>query len=262
MFAHLSRPAPNPIARMVRERLALSLLGHALVLLLVWQLPARSSRAGPGEAAQIINLFTFPVPETETPPAPAPAPAMPDLAAPAETETETEEVFQPIPEDPSTISDRVLAASEVPEPRLSLEPELAWDDGTDPTGVGGPATAPTAPALDPFLPVAAPTLTEFYGSGVPPEALNGLSMAKLLSRAYPRSLLARGVGGDVKLRFVVDREGRVEPGSITVLSYEGEEFALLTVRYLHMLRFRPGYLSGRPVRVSVEMPVRWMPGMY
>jgi TonB family protein len=103
-----------------------------------------------------------------------------------------------------------------------------------------------------------PTVDQLLGNGDPPQLLNKSRFARLLAAHYPRRLLARGVGGEVVLRFVISREGRIEPRSVMVLSYREEEFALVTLKFLPQLRFRPGHLSGRAVRVSVEMPIRFL----
>lgn len=71
--------------------------------------------------------------------------------------------------------------------------------------------------------------------------------------AYPDLLRQAGVEGRVVLDAVVDTSGRVERGSIVVISGH-PAFAAAAERSLLASLFRPGRVHGRSVRVRVRVP--------
>jgi protein TonB len=71
---------------------------------------------------------------------------------------------------------------------------------------------------------------------------------------YPEPLRAAGIGGRAVVRFVVDTLGRVEAGSVTLVSATHPLFGDAAVRAVPSLRFRPAEAHGRPVRQLVELP--------
>jgi TonB family protein len=92
-----------------------------------------------------------------------------------------------------------------------------------------------------------------------PELLNKQEVGLVLSRYYPRMLQDAGIGGQVVVQFVVDRDGTVDPGTIAVASSTHEQFAEASARVVSMFRFSPGRYQGKPVRVMVTMPITWQP---
>ena len=56
------------------------------------------------------------------------------------------------------------------------------------------------------------------------------------------------------VRFVVDTTGRVERGSVQVVSSSNELFTASVRSALPSLRFRPASAGGRLVRQLVELP--------
>jgi TonB family protein len=245
MFAHLSRPAGRTGTRIHRGNVGFSIVIHILAIAILWRVPAHTPRVAPHEAAALIQMLTLPVP-VPGPQAEAPTP-------PAESRAESAEQT---PESPKTSPapaprTEVAGSAEIgraPEPRLAL-----GGGGLDESAAQWPETLPD------MGPVPTVAMYQLIGGNDPPTVLNAGEFTKTLGRRYPEILRARGIAGEVLVAFVVDRAGRVEQGSVTVLSYHGEEFAFLTVRYLPMLRFRPALLSGKAVRVRVELPVHWTP---
>jgi protein TonB len=74
---------------------------------------------------------------------------------------------------------------------------------------------------------------------------------------YPPVARARGIEGLVVLESVIDRAGRVEPDSLTVVqSVPALDTAAMTA--LRQWRFRSGRdARGEPVRVVVQVPIRF-----
>jgi protein TonB len=69
---------------------------------------------------------------------------------------------------------------------------------------------------------------------------------------YPESLKSVGVEGVVQMHFIVGADGRVEPGSIEVLSTPHKLFADAVRTALLNTRYRPAEAGGRSVRQLVE----------
>jgi protein TonB len=92
-----------------------------------------------------------------------------------------------------------------------------------------------------------------------PELQNGSQVGRLLQDLYPRMLLRAGIGGQVRLQFVVQPDGRVETSTIQVLTATDPELADASAKVVDRMRFRPGIYKGRPVPVLIQMPVTWAP---
>lgn len=74
---------------------------------------------------------------------------------------------------------------------------------------------------------------------------------------YPPALRDAGIEGAVMVRLVVDTLGRPEPGTLRVRHSDHPGFLAPAIRSLRLARFRPARMSGRAVRVLVEVPVRF-----
>ncbi|NIM48282.1 MAG: TonB family protein [Gemmatimonadales bacterium] len=72
---------------------------------------------------------------------------------------------------------------------------------------------------------------------------------------YPANLRQAGIEGSVTLRFIVDTTGRVEEGSVAVVSATNPEFQAPAREMILNCQFRPGRVAGEPVRASLEMPI-------
>lgn len=151
---------------------------------------------------------------------------------------------------------------------------------------GAPRTVPSIPIVD-FPPVADPPLpgtavaapnpgadaallSEIRGSGGGPGMTSGSDavatdatvdtpVRALADRppAYPETLRAAGIGGVVRLRFIVDTTGRAEPSSIRVIESSHELFTRAVLLALRQARFTPGAVAGHPVRTLVERAYRF-----
>lgn len=69
---------------------------------------------------------------------------------------------------------------------------------------------------------------------------------------YPDAMKSAGITGEVQMRFVVGTNGRVESGSIEVVSSPNKSFSDAVRTALLATRFRPAEVGGRPVRQLVE----------
>ena len=69
---------------------------------------------------------------------------------------------------------------------------------------------------------------------------------------YPDALKSVGVEGIVSMRFIVGADGRVEPGSISVIDSPHKLFSDAVRPSLLNTRYRPAEAGGRAVRQLVE----------
>jgi TonB family protein len=92
---------------------------------------------------------------------------------------------------------------------------------------------------------------------VRPSLRNGDDVQRALERAYPSDLRDAGVTGQTVIQFVIDEEGRVEPGSVDVVSSTNDGFAGAVRRVVSSMRFRPAKSHGHSVRVTTSMPITW-----
>lgn len=74
---------------------------------------------------------------------------------------------------------------------------------------------------------------------------------------YPEALQSVGVEGTVMMRFIVGADGRVEPGSIEVISSPHKLFSDAVRNALLGTRFRPAEAGGNRVRQLVEQPFQF-----
>jgi protein TonB len=74
---------------------------------------------------------------------------------------------------------------------------------------------------------------------------------------YPDLLRQAGIDGRVLLEFVVDTVGRVERGSVKVLSSTNQLFEQPARDAISQWTFRPGKISGHAVRVRVQQPINF-----
>jgi TonB family protein len=72
---------------------------------------------------------------------------------------------------------------------------------------------------------------------------------------YPRLLMEAGVEGEVTLEFVIGIDGRVEPGSINVISSPNRAFNKPARTVIQGSEFRPGRIDGKAVRTLVRQSI-------
>jgi protein TonB len=71
---------------------------------------------------------------------------------------------------------------------------------------------------------------------------------------YPADLRRAGIEGTVRVRFIVDTTGRVEPASLVIVSADEPRFVEAVRRAVPPMRFSPAEARGRKVRMLVELP--------
>ena len=74
---------------------------------------------------------------------------------------------------------------------------------------------------------------------------------------YPYEMSRQGLGGEVRIRFVCDEEGRVR--NPRVVSSTRREFERPAVEALRQWRFEPGIKNGVKVKVNMEQPMKFTP---
>ncbi len=119
---------------------------------------------------------------------------------------------------------------------------------------GGPAFAqggqPPHPASD-----GVSHAYELSDLGQRPELLNRERAERAMTRLYPRDLRDQGIVGAVTLRFVIQPDGTVDRKSVQVATSAHVAFNDPAVAVLRTMRFSPGTIDGKPVRVWVTLPI-------
>jgi TonB family protein len=77
------------------------------------------------------------------------------------------------------------------------------------------------------------------------------------SPVYPDSLWEAGVSGRVVAEFIVDANGNVEPGTITIASATHPYFGSAVRSALESAVFHAAQLAGKTVRQLVDLPFRF-----
>lgn len=78
-----------------------------------------------------------------------------------------------------------------------------------------------------------------------------------LTQNYPAVMKSAGIPGKVSMQFVVNTDGRVDPGTVKVMSSSHKAFEdpARTVITSAACTFKPGTSRGQPVRVLVQQGV-------
>jgi TonB family protein len=140
------------------------------------------------------------------------------------------------------IPNPVIALPSLPRlPSTTFDPNVL---GIRPTeiGIGLPTTLSTA------TPITGIHTTDQVDRTVIPHADNS-------SPVYPRQLRLASVEGEVLVRFVVDTLGRVEAGSIAILSTTHPLFGDAVRDWLGRTRYEPAQVGGQPVRQLVQQQI-------
>ncbi|HET6233312.1 MAG TPA: TonB family protein [Longimicrobiaceae bacterium] len=120
------------------------------------------------------------------------------------------------------------------------------------------SAAAAAPPPLPPPPVVDPNATYTLGElDAPPALRNRDEMARLLDRRYPS--MYRNQGGNVTIRLTIDTEGRVDKGSIAVVSSSSRAFEDPARQVAERMRFQPATRAGQPVRARLDFPIVWQP---
>jgi TonB family protein len=123
---------------------------------------------------------------------------------------------------------------------------LLWSRGPD----TDPITSAPAPSVD--LEALVAQLAVFNADQVDRRAK--LDTTRLLKLSFPPSLFAAGVRGLVIAEFVVDTAGRVEEGTVGIVSSTAPLFTEAVRVALESASYMPAVKNGRPVRQLVQQP--------
>lgn len=96
----------------------------------------------------------------------------------------------------------------------------------------------------------------FVPSMVKPELVNRDEVRRKLEREYPRYLQNAGIGGALMILFWIDEAGEVHKYEIKRSSGR-KALDEAAERVVPIMRFRPAYKLGRPVKIIVALPVRF-----
>ena len=77
------------------------------------------------------------------------------------------------------------------------------------------------------------------------------------SPEYPPSLKDQGVEGTVMAQFVVNESGRVEPGTLKILSSSNAAFTAAVKEALPRMKFSAAQIGGKKVQQLVQMPFQF-----
>lgn len=90
-----------------------------------------------------------------------------------------------------------------------------------------------------------------------PQLLNQDELLQFLRRRFPVGLRDAGVSGEVVLRIRVQPDGRVDAGSVRVISASDVRFVPAAAGAVEILRFRPARRNGRVVSAWVTLPIQF-----
>ena len=93
----------------------------------------------------------------------------------------------------------------------------------------------------------------------PPKLVSPAATARLVARSYPEDLRRANAGGTVQLQFVIGPNGKVETGSIEVLSTPAPALGQAAKAVAEKMEFVPGKKDGAAVRTRVQLPITYKP---
>ncbi len=74
---------------------------------------------------------------------------------------------------------------------------------------------------------------------------------------YPPALRQSRIQGSVVVQVVVDTAGKTERGSVKIVSATHDGFRQPVIKLMNACRWTPGTVSGRPVRVLMQIPIQF-----
>jgi protein TonB len=81
--------------------------------------------------------------------------------------------------------------------------------------------------------------------------------ARIIQASYPNNLKSQGVGGTVQLQLIVGVDGKVESGSVKVVSSSVPELGEAALDAAQKLEFTPGKVKDAAVRARVILPITY-----
>ena len=231
--------------------IVVSVLAH--VLLLAGAVSAGVGDLGPQDEPQDdIEWIAEVAPKPVTPP--PPVETTPPPRAPEQPEI--------VEGDHRVIENVEVVPTALPE----IDPNERAVDPTEYSGEGrqagnviveNPAPSPAPPAGDPQPagngegPVGIDVVEEL------PTLANRAETERMFRRYYPPLLRESGMTGRTIVTMIIDAEGRVEPGSVSVQETSHPAFADPAIKAAEKMRFRPAKLNQRPVSVIIAIPIEW-----
>jgi TonB family protein len=94
---------------------------------------------------------------------------------------------------------------------------------------------------------------------VPPRARSPRDLIRYLEANYPRELWDARVEGEVSVKFQVMEDGSVDPASIQIVRSTHAAFEAAAGHAVRRICFDPATAYGRPVKVWIEQPIRFVP---
>jgi protein TonB len=74
------------------------------------------------------------------------------------------------------------------------------------------------------------------------------------SPVYPEGLRSSGIEGEVMVQFVVNENGRYEPGTLKILDSSNPQFSAAVKAALPLMRFSAARVGGQKVQQLVQIP--------
>jgi TonB family protein len=88
-----------------------------------------------------------------------------------------------------------------------------------------------------------------------PSLASMTSFQRIVSEGYPEDLKRRRMGGIAEISFVVDATGKVEASSVEIVDATQPAFGEAAKNAIIQAGFKPGKVSGSPVRTKVSLPI-------
>ncbi|HVG44122.1 MAG TPA: energy transducer TonB [Longimicrobium sp.] len=224
-------------------------VGAHLVVLAGIVAAATTTEAAP--APEVVDIWTAPpTPKAPEPPAKPTPPPPADQTVPVPVKGQTL-----VLQTPTTVPTVLPPKDDGP----AVDPDDFTGIGTPGNVIGPPDPTPQPPTPDPGppLPDSRPEVIDAESADVLPQLVSPREAQRALERAYPSILRDAGVTGHTTVLLVIDKNGQVQPGSVTVQETTHDQFRDAAVRAAERFRFRPARLNGQPVAVSISIPIEW-----
>ena len=212
---------------------------HALFIALALYLTSQVKEAV--QESDTLAAIVMPE-EVEPPPPPPPPPPPEDQPPPVQTEVVD------VPKGFQTLAPPTVVPPDIPPPTAG--PVISERDFSGEGVVGGKSTGKVTTVTAENI-EAAPVFTPFT---VPPTLKNQDAVARALQRFYPPLLRDAGIGGTVKIWFLIDETGRV----VKTQMKQGSGHAALddaANKVADIMEFTPALNRDQKVKVWVDMPI-------
>jgi TonB family protein len=260
MFNHLVASRGRGHRAWTRRTVMVSAAAHSAVLLGLATMGVVGPNPFEGQP-EAVSYFDLPIPlPPPPPPPPAPKAEEPQPKPPKPAPANQRAVLRPAKPPPPKGYTTLDAPSGPPPIIPSPDPEVQLVSAQNVSGTGQAGGTPTGVITDAVVPVVEKDTTpvvELEETGIKTELRNRHEIERMLQRAYPKRFA--GVIGQVQLRFMIDEDGRVPPGSITVIVATNDAFGEVARTAAERFRFRPIHYRGGLVRVWATMPVIFLP---